>query len=334
MMRRITQKDVADALGFHVSTVSKALKGDPAVAAATREQVRAMADELGFVPDPLLGALASYRKQLKPEAYHATIAWIYNHPRTVVMDEFADYDDYLAGAQARAAELGYRIEPFWVGDAAGSVASLERILQTRGMQGVIVAPQFSLEKGLALDWARYASVAIGYSLSEEGIDRVTNDHFATMASLLERLHDRGYHRVGCYLWETDNRRMGRRAHSAFAAFSSKLGGRVQSYQNFKADAFVAWARRGQFDAVVCRERRQMEVLLAAGFQIPDEIGFAGYALSAHERSLSGMQHNNRRIGAAAVEWLSGKLQRGQFGRSEYPQRLLITSQWLENESLL
>lgn len=333
MDRRITQKDVAEALGLHVSTVSKALKGDPAVAATTRAQVRAMADELGFVPDPLLGALASYRKQLKPEAYHATIAWIYNHPRTVAMDEFAGYADYLTGAEVRAGELGYRIEPFWVGDAAGAVASLERILQARGIRGVIVAPQFSLEKGLALDWARYASVAIGYSLKAAGVDRVTNDHFATMTETVEHLQSLGYRRIGCHLWAVDNERMGHRARSAFESFSEQQRVRVKSYKRFDGAAFLRWVRHQALEAVICRGAEERMILEKAGFTVPDDIGLVGYALGEKEARLSGMYHNNRRIGASAVEWVSGKLQRGQWGLAECPHRLLVAGRWLQNGSV-
>ena len=333
MSRRITQKDIAAALCVHVSTVSKALKGDPAVSEVTRQRVRETAKRLGFVPDPVLGALASYRKQLKPEAYHATIAWVYNHPRSETMGLFSGYGNYLVGAKERAEQLGYRIESFWVGEDARDLERLERILQARGIRGLIVAPQFDLERTLALDWNRYASIGIGYSLNEEGIDRVTNDHFATMTSLLERLVAQGYGKIGCYMWETDNLRMGRRARSAILAFSRNMGGHVEAYDAFDAQQFIRWIENNRFDVVVGRGLEQLEAMQQAGLKVPTEIGFAGYALSERETLISGMQHNNRRIGAAAVEWVSGKLQRSQFGRSEFPQRLLITSQWLENGTL-
>ncbi len=333
-MRRVTQKELAKALGLHVSTVSKALKGDPAIARKTVERVRREAEKLGFVPDPMLSALASYRQQLKPEAYHATIAWVYNHSRREPMERFAGYADYFSGAQMRARELGYRLEEFWVGSKSGAAAALGLVLEARGIRGVIVAPQATLEKTLPLPWERYASVAIGYTLREPALDRVTNDHFTTMTELLETLHRRGYRRIGCYLWETDNERMGRRARSAFQAVSREFQSRVKLYREFQADTFLDWVLKYKLDAVVCRGTEQMQVLLDAGYRVPEQIGLAGYALDAKEAGLSGMQHNNSRIGAAAVEWVSGKSQRSQFGLSECPQRLLITSQWLENGTIV
>lgn len=46
-----TQKDVADRAGFAVTTVSRALAGDPLIAASTRTKIAQVADEIGYVPD-------------------------------------------------------------------------------------------------------------------------------------------------------------------------------------------------------------------------------------------------------------------------------------------
>lgn len=46
-----TLKTVAEAAGLAVTTVSRALAGDPLISLATRERVRAIAAELGYVPD-------------------------------------------------------------------------------------------------------------------------------------------------------------------------------------------------------------------------------------------------------------------------------------------
>ena len=332
-VKRITQDHIAQALGVSRSTVSKALKGDPAVARATVEKVRRTAEELGFVPDPMLAALAAYRKRRQPAAYHATLAWIYNHPRRESMEPFAGYADYFSGARDRARELGYELEPHWIGGRPGAARALERVLQARGIRGVIIAPQADPARALPLAWERYAAIAIGYTLKAPEIDRVTNDHFATMTGLLEKLHQRGYRRLGCYLWETDNERMGQRAGSAFLAVSREYQCRVRLYAEFQGAEFVRWVRQFQFDGVVCRADEALKALALAGIAVPADLGVAGYAVGSEETAISGMQHNNWRIGASAAEWVSAKLQRGEWGLSEYPRRLLIPSQWLENRTL-
>lgn len=184
-----------------------------------------------------------------------------------------------------------------------------------------------------LDWEHYASVAIGYTLKAPKLDRISNDHFETMSDLLEIIRRRGYQRVGCYLWEVDNERMARRARSAFLSVSQGAGVEVVTYRDFEPDPFVRWIRRGKFDAVVFQGRAQFEALKRAGVAVPDDLGAVGYALERSEQEIAGMYHNNRRIGASAEDWVSGKFQRGQFGFGPSVHRILVASDWLENKTL-
>ena len=48
---RPTQKTIAEMTGLAVTTVSRALQSDPKIADATREEVRRVADQIGYVPD-------------------------------------------------------------------------------------------------------------------------------------------------------------------------------------------------------------------------------------------------------------------------------------------
>lgn len=49
--RRVTQKTIADAAGLAITTVSKALAGDPKIAPETRERIERIAREVGYTPD-------------------------------------------------------------------------------------------------------------------------------------------------------------------------------------------------------------------------------------------------------------------------------------------
>ena len=49
--KKPTQRTIADATGFAITTVSKALAGDPSIADKTRQRIQGVAAELGYVPD-------------------------------------------------------------------------------------------------------------------------------------------------------------------------------------------------------------------------------------------------------------------------------------------
>ena len=325
----MTHATIAHALGLHVSTVTKALKGDPAIARRTVSRVRRKAEELGYRRDPMLSALAAYRKKGYSSDKHTGIAWLHQHGAGRDMGVFPGYHEYFEGARDRAEALGYKLQPFRIVPDPAVMARTGRVLRARGIRLVVVAPLSRPGVRLDLPWAGLCGVAIGYTLAEPVLDRVTNDHFGTMAGLLERLARAGCRRIGVYLAERHNERMGRRAASAFLAYAREYGARIQLYEAFDPGQFRRWVRRFGFDAVVGDGIAPYEALTAEREQGSSGLpAYAGYALPADETRIPGMCHNNRRIGAAAVEFVVSRFETGRFGIPGLPETLLVASRWL------
>jgi LacI family transcriptional regulator len=64
--KRVTVYDIAEKLGVSHVTVSLALRNHPSISEKRRVQVRKLADEMGYAPDPHLAALAAYRRTNAP----------------------------------------------------------------------------------------------------------------------------------------------------------------------------------------------------------------------------------------------------------------------------
>src|SRR4051794_8013672 len=77
---RVTLRDIARKAGVHFSTVSLALRDHPRIPAETRERLRQLARKLGYVADPLLASLSSYRSKRRGEQFRSSLAWITNYP--------------------------------------------------------------------------------------------------------------------------------------------------------------------------------------------------------------------------------------------------------------
>jgi len=60
-VRKVRLRDIAEATGFSINTVSHALKGLPDISAATRAVIRAKAREMGYIADSVAGSLRSGR---------------------------------------------------------------------------------------------------------------------------------------------------------------------------------------------------------------------------------------------------------------------------------
>src|SRR5262245_16926091 len=73
---RITVRQIARRLNVSHTTVSRALKDDPRISVAVRKKIRGAAETLGYRPDPMLSALAAYRKGQTKKSIGAELAWI------------------------------------------------------------------------------------------------------------------------------------------------------------------------------------------------------------------------------------------------------------------
>ena len=59
---RVTLKDIAKACGYTANTVSRAMRNDERLPAATREKIQAVAAKLGYIPNTLASSLRSGRR--------------------------------------------------------------------------------------------------------------------------------------------------------------------------------------------------------------------------------------------------------------------------------
>ena len=91
----------------------------------------------------------------------------------------------VQGARARAEELGFGLEEFWLRGMSGK--RLCSILSNRGIQCLILAPIFSRAHGhLSLEWERFSTVTTGLGLWRPQLHRVHFDHYGNMVTLMRK----------------------------------------------------------------------------------------------------------------------------------------------------
>lgn len=216
MERRITIKDIAAETGVHHSTVSRALRDDPQVAAATRTLINDAARRLGYSPDPMLRALALYRSSLHPTPQKETLAFIWPEQTRAEVARSAYLQRFLQGARARAATLGFALDAFHFREHRP--AALERILRARGIRGLIVGV-FSQhgEARFNFPLERFASAALGGALQSPALHRVSHDHYQAIRITLRELAALGYRRIAFAVSEVLEEAVDRRYSMSFLA---------------------------------------------------------------------------------------------------------------------
>lgn len=335
--RRVTLRDVAQAAGCHYSTVSLALRDHPRLPAATREHVRQIARQLGYVADPLLASLSSYRSARKPASFQSTLAWITNHPTVHGWKQSEIFHQYYLGAEERARALGYKIDTLWLRERGLTTARANQILRSRNVTGLILAPNPEPGARVELDWPSFSAVALGYTLAHPGLHLVSTHQYRSIKLALQRLAERGYRRIGLAMPDLSDTRVDRNWLAGYLVFQQQVPARDRVPQLFPPvwddRAFVAWVKRHRPDAIVTKNAEVLPALKAMGLRAPDDIGVAFLTLPTIDGELSGIDENPREVGAAAADFLAGMIHRNERGVPAMPQRVLIDGTWVEGATV-
>src|SRR4051812_41990803 len=133
---RPTMRSVAAAAGVSPMAVSLALRDDPSIPARTRTRIQRVAKAQGYRPDPVLTHLMQHLRSSRKTRAAANLAVF-----TPLQAPFTQR--LIAGAEARAARLGYALNRIDLSPFERQPGGLTRILLARGITGLLLAPAAS-----------------------------------------------------------------------------------------------------------------------------------------------------------------------------------------------
>lgn len=339
--KRVTLKDVAEACGVSVMSVSYALRGSKQVSDATRERVSQTAMEMGYQPDPLMTRLSSYRSRKLRAARGVAMGWLNLHPTEATWNfRGSHFLESFEGAQQRAQNLGYQLEPFCI-PHLGGWKRVTKILRSRGIQAVVFGQPPAGVHAANLDWRHFASVAIGRALRSPELPRVVFNHVEAVNRLIDEMRGRRYRRIGLVMELAECVKNSYRNVSAYYGATERL--------DLPADERVPplipktltpknlgdWIRAHRVDGIIVHREDQMkEMLPQLGLAVPKDIGFAH--LSMHEKmpGISGFVFRPQHYGSWAVDLSHWLLDREEKGIPDPVPSLMLTAiDWNEGNTL-
>jgi DNA-binding LacI/PurR family transcriptional regulator len=328
-------QEVARAAGVSTATVSLALRGKPQIPEATRLRVCTAARELGYSPNPLVSALMATRRRAR-KTFQASLGFLTGHATPGGWREFTPaYGDLFRGIRKRATDLGYSVEEFWGREPGIDPARLRSILWTRGVQGILVAPQPIEDAKLPdLDWSDFSVLALGYSVREPEFHRISHDYFHGMALALTQCRAKGYRRIGLYL---DRRVSTVTFNLWFAAYLAEQRTHVDAQpieplitEGPNAAALRSWLIRERPDCLVCLEPWRLE----QDGLIPRGLPTASLNVDESPRPVPGVSRDFEVIGAAAVDRIVSLVQLNDRGIPTRPQTVLLQGLWVHDDLLI
>ena len=329
---------VADAAGVHLSTVSLALRNNERLSPATRERIQALAQKMGYTPNPLVSLLMA-RVRRRNTGYKGTLGFLY----TVAADSSklrgSVHRNFLVGARRRAQELGYRLDEFFM-DGPESSRRLSTIFRARGISGVVIAHLTGPAcpgRRLSLDLTGLAAASVGIPFAEPQLHYVANDQYMRAIIAARELLALGYRRIGLVLEGSFDTGMAHRCSAGYWAVQEYTEEvepiPIHRQRSGDKTTLAQWLKKHRPDAVLSTSSNVLPAIRATGRQVPEDIGFAHLDWLPEHGEIAGVHGNSERTGAAAVELVVSQLHRGESGLPPRAMSHLVTGSWVPGPTL-
>jgi DNA-binding LacI/PurR family transcriptional regulator len=338
--RRVTVRDIARRLGVSHTTVSRALRDDPRISSDLRNKIHGAAVEMGYRPDPMLTALAHYRRAKIPAPIRASLAWINCWPNPKHLHTFRELDLYWRGAKEQAEQAGYRLEPFNCPKDL-SPERLQQILQTRNIEGLLLTPAWArvLPDWRGLDWENFSVVRFGYSLESPTAHLVTSAQMFDGRIAYENIWSKGYRRIG--LVYRENTQALFRAGYLLADVDLNHGKHIAPLvlapaedpsSRLEQKHLREWLRKYRPDAILTDLRDVPAWLANAGHRVPEDVALASFSV-LDGMSDAGINQNSLEIGRVAIQLLISLIHHNERGIPNICREVQIEGFWVDGRTL-
>jgi LacI family transcriptional regulator len=346
MKIRITQADIARAAGVHNTTVSLCLRNSRLIPNATRQRIQALAQKMGYCPDPALRALVAYRNSMRTKRELGTLAFVTNWETKWGWRDLPGHASFFAGAQRKAEEIGYQLVHLWLGEEGMSQRRLSAMLLHRGINGVLLAAHRPGCDDLSgIDWSRLGAIKFGSHPHAPAVSSVSEDYGAVIRLAMKQLAAGGYCRIGFVLRRGWDDGVDQAWSTAFLAEQARLrvGDHVPMYflrdepgevsdRSWPADNYDSltlddWLREYRPEVILGLNREIPDLLAQFGSSVPHDVAYADLGLEKPDGQIAGVQPHCERIGELAVELLADQLVQNKFGPPPAPTVTLVGGVW-------
>jgi DNA-binding LacI/PurR family transcriptional regulator len=341
---RVTLRDIAVHVGVSHVTVSLALRNHHSIPVGRRDEIKKVALQLGYRPDPMLASLAVYRQSKRAPRIQHSLAWInhWDQPERL-RGEHKEFDGYWWGAAKSGEQYGYRLEEIrW--EAGCSATRFQQILMTRNVRGLLIPPHPSPPDWGKFDWSKFSVVRFGQSVPVPESHQVAADHFRGVVMALRVMTNYGYNRIGMVVCGDFDRRLGGNYIGGYYSAQRMMKIRnsipplMTDELNYVEKPLEArkklheWMGRYKPNAILTSVPQIPDLIRDLGYRIPEQVAVVG--TSVYDVPVdAGINQNPEEIGRIAVETLVAQILVNDRGEPPAPCRILVDSRWQDGKSL-
>lgn len=299
-------------------TVSRALNHPHQLKQDTLKRVKKAIQRVGYQPDPVMSALASYRSRQVQPRHTANLAFL-DRDRT-------EYSSLIfEGLKSEALLQGYSAQSHVLPTNPKQQQQLLRILRSRGVQGLIFGP--SDEEGILPDWSwqHFAIISLGAIIHQPMVHTICMNYFDGVLSVCRTLLKRGCQRIG---FAVEPHLEGRTGHRWLGGYTAALEARnLYIYDRqwpVDKNAFARWCTQNKLDAVLCINHQ----LASAWPGRAQNFVLLNDSDPANTPEVSRLYLDPKLIGIESIRFIHHLLLRGEYGLPETPKMTEIHGKYL------
>lgn len=291
---------------------------------------------MGWKPNPLASAYMAHLRSTHPPSFQAVLGLLMDMPIVDGKDLITNDNLKLVhrGFAQRAAEFGYGVNLLNL-RVADNQPSIDQIMTNRNFPGFAISGLAKPGKiNVPITWSRYASVAMGYSMTQPPLHRVGTNLFHGFGLVFKKAFELGYRRIGVAISQEYDQRTN---HGVLypAYYTNQTVGPDRSiktlvYKESRADVIklvAHWIRDNDFDFVV--GNYVFEALDVMGWQIPRDIAAATFDRSVGFPHHAGLDQCHEATGALAADVIIGEITRNRRGIPDQPVEHTIQGKWVD-----
>jgi LacI family transcriptional regulator len=332
-------RDVARAAGVSKNTVSLALRHDAQIPEKTRLRIEDIARRMGYQRNPVVGELMARLHAGGRCRFQSSLALINAHPDENAFSRHPTIPVYVRGCQRRAAELGYKLDSFWLHQPRVSAERWIQIFKARGIPGGVLVGLMK-ENRIGAHFLpvieAFPFVVTGVRTRAPALSFACTDHHMVALRAFEKALELGYKRPGLVLDGEIDALVEHRFSAGYRTGQALLpqARRLKPFFSVREARgnnrlFARWLRSQKPDVIFTLYTEVKDWILQAGEQVPEGIALVQYEWREQNPGWPGMNQHNDLVGQAAVDMLVGMLHRGERGEPPFAMATLVSPTWMD-----
>ena len=329
-----TLRSLAKKAGVHHTTFSRALRNDPRLPEATRLRLQSLARAEGYRSDALATRYMTALQRGKAGQKQEILGVLTSD--THMGEGPEPFQAFCRNISQRASELGYRIEELWTAEPGMTTSRMNKIILTRGIEGLIIPPTFAGRHTL-LNLSNVASVQHSHAIWRPRLHRVEAHNFQNMLLVMRELLRRKYDRIGLMLFNEIGESTGHEWEGAYDYYHARhlRLARIPVFacRGFQDEQLLQWVKTHRPEVIVGAYPYHAEFFRKNGFRVPEDLGLISMGVHAWDPPTAGLDMRAAEIDRAAVDVVVAQINHNEKGIPSAPRDVLIEGTWHEGPTV-